>query len=247
MDPQQQAAWSEIDQPLAALRIWIVGDIEIARPLVSYGAQVQAVGSITDLYRELAIGPCDIVLIDTALLAGTLAETVAHLQRRQDLGIVLLANPATPQALAEGLWAGADSCLPFPPEPEVLAARLFSLRRRLPAEPPGDTAPPRLRVEDEPETGRWALEADGWDLRAPNGRSLALTEAERAFLGALFACPAEVVGREQLVAALTDEPWHFDPHRIDVLVHRLRKRTRAAIGLALPVRSVRGSGYRLMA
>ncbi len=241
MDPQQQAAWSEIDQPLAALRIWIVGDIEIARPLVSYGAQVQAVGSITDLYRELAIGPCDIVLIDTALLAGTLAETVAHLQRRDDLGIVLLANPATPQALAEGLWAGADSCLPFPPEPEVLAARLFSLRRRLPGEP----AQVIQRAPAEP-VAEWQLQTDGWDLlHTPSGQVLALTEAERTFLSILFAATGQTVGRAQLIAGLTDQPWNFDPHRIEVLVHRLRNRVRTATQHALPLRAIRGAGYRL--
>ena len=73
----------------------------------------------------------------------------------------------------------------------------------------------------------------------------ALTEAERAFLTLIFSSPGETVARERLIAALTDQPWSFDPHRIEVLVHRLRNRVQSATGCTLPVRAVRGAGYRL--
>ena len=76
-------------------------------------------------------------------------------------------------------------------------------------------------------------------------QALDLTEAERAFLTLLFSSPAETVARERLIAALTDQPWSFDPHRIEVLVHRLRNRVQSATGCTLPVRAVRGAGYRL--
>jgi DNA-binding response OmpR family regulator len=91
----------------------------------------------------------------------------------------------------------------------------------------------------------WTLESDAWDLRGPGGQILALTEAERAFLSVLFSNPSETVGRDRLIAELTDQPWSFDPHRIEVLVHRLRNRVQGATGCALPIRAIRGSGYRL--
>lgn len=226
---------------LAPLRIWVVGSLELVRPLLQYGAQVHALDSIEALYRELVIVPCDIVLIDTARVRSGLADTVEHLRRRDDLGVVLLVDPATPQLVSEGLWAGADLCLPHRPPPDLLAAQLYSLRRRLPGEP----AQLQERTAAESAVVGWGLESDGWDLRGPAGQVLALTEAERAFLSVLFASPAETVARERLIAELTDQPWNFDPHRIEVLVHRLRNRVQNATGCTLPIRAVRGTGYRL--
>ncbi|MBD9536081.1 response regulator transcription factor [Stenotrophomonas sp. STM01] len=231
----------ERELALAPLRIWIVGSLDVVQPLVWHGAQVHALDSIDALYRELAIVPCDIVLIDTSQIREDVARTVAHLRRRDDLGVVLLVDPATPEAVAEGLWAGADACLPQRPSSNVLAAKLYSLRRRLPGEPAQVVEASAARL---PEQG-WMLESDAWDLRAPGGSLLALTEAERAFLSLLFSSPSETVARERLIEALTDQPWSFDPHRIEVLVHRLRNRVRMATGHTLPIRAVRGSGYRL--
>ena len=225
---------------LAPLRIWIVGKLELLQPLLPYGAQIQALDSVEALYRELVIVPCDIVVIDTTQVRTGLVETVEHLRRRDDLGVVLLVDPLTPQLIADGLWAGADACLPHRPEPEFLAAKLYSLRRRL----PGEAAQLMENLAASDSTS-WALESDGWDLRGPSGQILALTEAERAFLTLLFSSPAETVARERLIAALTDQPWSFDPHRIEVLVHRLRNRVQAATSCTLPVRAVRGAGYRL--
>ena len=119
---------------LAPLRIWIVGNLELLQPLLPYGAQIQALDSVEALYRELVIVPCDIVVIDTTRVRAGMVETVEHLRRRDDLGVVLLVDPLTPQLIAEGLWAGADACLPHRPDPEFLAAKLYSLRRRLPGE-----------------------------------------------------------------------------------------------------------------
>jgi hypothetical protein len=47
------------------------------------------------------------------------------------------------------------------------------------------------------------------------------------------------------LAVLTNEPWDYDPHRLEVLLHRLRSRVRARFDCALPVRAIRGAGYLL--
>jgi len=51
------------------------------------------------------------------------------------------------------------------------------------------------------------------------------------------------VERERLIAGMTESPADFDPHRLEVLLHRLRQRVRGASGHALPLRAVRGIGY----
>lgn len=83
-------------------------------------------------------------------------------------------------------------------------------------------------------------------MRSPSGAELTLTAAERAFLRPLFAAPGKPVHRDRLIRGMTDAPWDFNPHRLDVLVHRLRARVEAATGEALPVRAVRGVGYLLV-
>jgi len=243
LDNASAAAGDALALALAPLRVWIVGSLDVVLPLQRYGAQVHAMDSIAALYRELAIVPCDVVLIDTALVDEDLSTTVEHLRRRDDLGVVLLVDAKTPHRVAEGLWAGADACMPHRPEGELLAAKLSSLRRRLPGEPVQMMEAAAAAADDA--SAAWELESGGWNLRAPSGQVLALTEAERSFLTLLFASPDETIGRERLIAALTNQPWAFDPHRIEVLVHRLRNRVRSVTRCTLPIRAVRGSGYRL--
>lgn len=227
------------DVALASLRVWVLGDIEVVLPLVRYGAQVRALDSIEALYRELPLAPCDVLLLDTASLDEDVSKTVAGFQRRDDPILVVMVPASTPDATTAALWAGAHACLPVFASADVLASTLYSLRRRLPAAAELPVSGQGTHLQD------WALESDGWDIRAPSGSVLALTEAERAFLTVLFASPAEVVPRERLIHALTAQPWSFDPHRVEVLVHRLRARLRKATGDTLPIRAIRGIGYRL--
>jgi DNA-binding response OmpR family regulator len=61
-------------------------------------------------------------------------------------------------------------------------------------------------------------------------------------LRALLELPGEPVTRDALIAALGGDEL-FDPHRLEVLVYRLRSKVGTASGLVLPLSAVRGSGY----
>jgi len=61
-------------------------------------------------------------------------------------------------------------------------------------------------------------------------------------LRALLDRPGEPVTRDALIAALGGDEL-FDPHRLEVLVYRLRSKVGKASGLVLPLSAVRGSGY----
>ena len=236
---------------LDGVRVWVVEDDPewrgmVVEELEYQGAAVRGIGSVEALYRELAVNRCDILVLDVGLPGEDGLSATVHLRQMDGMGIVLVTGRSGSADMAHGLSLGADVYLPKPLELPVLVAALHSLHRRMTAAdapPAADSVATTSCLDASEQTDSWRLRADGWDLYAPNGRVLKLTAAERGFLNELFATPGEAVDREQLIAAVTDQPWDFDPHRLEVLVHRLRARSRAATDSVLPVRALRGAGY----
>ncbi|MCG6118507.1 MAG: response regulator transcription factor [Aquimonas sp.] len=200
------------------------------------GFKVAAVPSAEALYRHMATQPCHIVVLDIGLPGEDGYSVAEHLQQTSAVRVLMLTGRESPTDIARGLNTGADMYLTKPVDFEVLAAAVANLARRFEAVPVESTATPG------PSPG-WALLAEGWTLQTPDGQRVSLREQERAFLQCLFATPAQPVPRETLIEALTSEPWNFDAHRLEVLVHRLRARVKAAAGCELPVRALRGAGY----
>jgi two-component system, OmpR family, response regulator PhoP len=227
---------------LAGARIAVVeDDAELCAIVVDElrhaGAEVAGFGNAERLYRHLLAHPCELVVLDVGLpgedgysVAGYLRQIVPQ------AGIVMLTGRGATTDMTRGLLQGADVYLVKPLDVALLIAALANLRRRLQLA----QAPPR-----EATMADWRLSDDGWTLFSPQQRKLALTEAERGLLKALFAQRGAPVERDILIAAVTDVPWDFDPHRLEVLVHRLRARVTAATQAPLPLRAVRGQGYLL--
>ncbi|MGH8043577.1 MAG: response regulator transcription factor [Stenotrophomonas sp.] len=227
---------------LAGLQVWVVEDDPELRALLLddlawRGATVRGLGSAEALYRALLSDRCDIVVLDVGLPGEDGYAVASHLRASASIGIVMLTGRGDARDMALGLNQGADLYLVKPPDMDVLAAGLHSLRRRLP------TASPAPAIAAP--APRWRLADDDWTLHAPTAATLALTVMERGVLQRLFEAAGAAVTREQLIANLTDAPWDFDPHRLDVLVHRLRTRVRSATGVELPIRALRGQGYLL--
>ncbi len=228
------------DATLTTARIAVTEDDDELRELIvselnDRGFQTVGFASASELYRHLAVQRCDIVLLDIGLPGEDGYAIARHLRQIASVGIVMLTARGGSDDMARGLSTGADLYLVKPVDMDVLAAGITSLRRRL--------ASPGQAAGSEPPPPRWSLVAGGWKLRAPNGIELGLGEAERAFLRMLLEHPGEPVERERLIAGMTDSPEDFDPHRLEVLLHRLRQRVRTASGHALPLRAVRGTGY----
>ncbi len=243
MQVDRELAAAEAGARLDGIRIWVVEDDPEWRGMVVdeleyHGAEVRGIDSVEALYRELAVDRCDILVLDVGLPGEDGLSATGHLRRMDGMGIVLVTGRSGTADMAHGLSVGADVYLPKPLELPVLVAALHSLHRRM------SQSAPALAAAGE-TVAAWSLRSDGWDLQAPNGKVLTLTVAERGFLRELFAAHGEAVERERLIAVVTDQPWDFDPHRLEVLVHRLRTRVRNATGAMLPVRALRGVGYLL--
>lgn len=242
-DQDNHGHWLVVaEKALDGLTVWVVEDDPELLDLILddlrwRGAAVRGLGSAEALYRALLQDRCDIVVLDVGLPGEDGYAVARHLRESAAMGIVMLTGRGSAHDMAHGLTQGADVYLVKPLDLDVLAAVLLSLRRRLPA--PRPTAP-----EVQPP---WQLSDDGWTLQSPTLLSLALTAMERGALELLFELAGEPVPRDRLIERITDTPWDFDPHRLDVLVHRLRARVRTATGLELPIRALRGQGYLLTA
>jgi DNA-binding response OmpR family regulator len=132
--------------------------------------------------------------------------------------------------VVRGLTEGADAYLAKPVEIDVLVATLHSVARR-------------LRPSTQVEGAAWRLSSDEWFLLSPGGGKVKLSKAERRLLDAFMRQPNEVILRESLIAALTDDVDGFDPHRLESLIHRLRRKVLANVGEPLPLAAVHGTGY----
>ena len=228
---------------LSTPRVAVVEDEEELRDLLvddlkAKGFVVTGVPSAESLYRHMSVQPVDVVVLDIGLPGESGLGVAAHLRQLTSVGIIVLTARGEAKTMARALAEGADLFLSKPVDFDVLAAGIANLHRRLRAPLRGEGA-----VKASANAQGWKLIEGGWTLQSPTGQSLPLQEPERAFLQLLFAHPGKPVTRETLIAALTDQPQDFDPHRLEVLLHRLRTRLKTRSDLALPIRAVRGSGY----
>ncbi|UWN50715.1 Virulence transcriptional regulatory protein PhoP [Alcanivorax sp. ALC70] len=85
--------------------------------------------------------------------------------------------------------------------------------------------------------------ADGWKLRTPDQQDVTLTAYERDMLRCLIEAEGRPIDRETLIGALTPDVHDFDPHRLEMVIYRLRRKIRAVSEWTLPLEAVRGVGY----
>lgn len=234
--------------PLPALTISLVENeavlrMEMAFQLEHLGFHVEAFETAEKFYRYLAIRPRTIAVLDIGL-DGEDGLSICRYLRQHDrrMGIVFVTGRSLRQDRLEGLAVGADAYLVKPVDMDELVLVLQHLALRFAAE----DAPPEPTSADGPDAhSPWRLEAGSPFLVAPNGTRVRLSLSEMQILGALGTPPGAVRTHAELALALGLLPDEADKHRIEVIVSRLRDKTRRESGLVLPLTSVRSVGYRL--
>lgn len=203
--------------------------------LQEFGFAVRGAGSAGALYALMLERPFDLVVLDLGLPDESSLSVLARLRSLfGGLGIVVLTGNRGRSDHVGALSGGADAFLRKPADAEILALTLRNLARRL--QPPAPAAASRPA---------WRLESDGWCLVAPDARIIVLTALERCLMRCLDASRGQAVTREALVAALEAASDDFDLHRLEMLIHRLRRKAArsTADGTPFPLLSSRGMGY----
>lgn len=176
-------------------------------------------------------------------------EAAAYAQAMfPDAGVMALLDAGDETGMIPFFRNGIDAWVPYGASAEVLASAVLGhLRGRH-----------RLRTDDGmavaapfiPVKGAWTLSEQGWKLRGPGGRVLALTTIERALLQCLHDAPNHRASHLSLVRALrpyagTGNAQALQPadhSRLGVAISRLRRKA-SVQGLELPLKSVHNWGY----
>lgn len=198
---------------------------------------VAGVGSAKETYRAVLTQCFSLFLVDIGLPDESGFTLTRNLREATGAGIVVLTGGGHTKAqYVQGLNDGADAYLLKPIDMELLAATLRSVLRRQMA----SHAPPTTAAE-APRT--WRLDPEGWALISPGGVRIHITGNERVLIEPLIARLGNVVSREELIARFTHNIHDFAPHRLEVIVHRLRQKATKLSGEDFPLRAVRGTGY----
>lgn len=228
------------ESPSSHSRLAIVEDDEELREkimvpaLCAAGFDAIGLANALELYRTWTGSPFDLVLLDVGLPDEDGIEIARYLRGLSpSLGIVMYTGYGRTADRVRGLRAGVDAYLVKPADMNEVIETLRNVRERRGSH---DPSPPCL-------SGRWELDPRGWLLSTPSGVSLTLNQAERQIMRILVATPNEPVSRETLIANLTNDIEGFDPHRLEMLVYRLRRKCQEMSGEALPLQAVRGVGY----
>jgi DNA-binding response OmpR family regulator len=217
------------------MRILIVEDDELVadalkRGLTDAGFVVDRVGSAELAEPALAAGEFDLAVVDIGLPQVDGLTLVRRLRRAGNATPVLILTARDGLAdRVDALDLGADDYLVKPFELPEVAARCRALIRRT-----------RSATSAELHVGPLSLDLASRTATL-SGVPLEVTRREWALLECLALEAGRVVRKERLLRAIGGWDEELTPNAVEVYVSRLRGK----LGDAVPIRTVRGLGYRL--
>lgn len=179
----------------------------------------------------------DILLADALLSDGDIRGEIPGIrQRLPGLGIIVLTARTHFDDQIRTLTDGADYYLIKPIKLPTLTATLTALSRRLALQARHAEAGASGWVFDRPA---------GLLLRPADGASVKLTDRESTVFSLLLQNPTFPVRHQALCKALGIPDYAFDPHRIDTLIYRVRKKLVQVEESPFAIRNVYGEGFLL--
>lgn len=208
--------------------------------LVQRDFDAEGFGNSAELHRRMPAVSFELLVLDLRLEEEDGLEVARRLREVSPIGIVMLTGKGTHEEHVRGLTETVDAWLSKPVDLDVLAATLHGLSRRIRRDT-GGADPAKV------EPRGWRLSPGNWRLIGPGSRSMPLNPLESGLLARLTATPGDLVPHADLLRDLAAVARGFDRQRLEVLVHRLRRKVRSHFGQDLPLKSVRGFGYVLVA
>ena len=212
-------------------------DDSIGRLVKSYleqqdGWRVLWLRSGEEAVAELRRHPVRLVVLDIGLPGIDGFEVCRRVRAQSKVpSVMLTARDEEPDRVA-GFELGADDYVPKPFSPRELSARIKAILRRA-----------ESRNEDEVLTANEiVLRRDSRDVTV-SGSTVDLTSKEFDLLACFLEHPGIVLSRERLLDLVWGMTYPGGTRTVDVHVAQLRRK----LGDPETIRTVRGSGYKLLA
>lgn len=204
------------------------------------GHEVEVAGSGETGLLALERHRPDLILLDLMLPRMNGLEVCRRIREKHQLPVIILSARGDEIDVIVGLEAGADDYLIKPAGPELLAARMKAVLRRV--APAQDTAAAPAGSGAERYAG---LTVDRTSLVVTrDGTELALAPSELKLLLFLTAAPGQVYSRRQLLEQVWEHSYYGDVRLVDACVMRLRAKIEDEPRTPVYVQTVRGFGYR---
>ncbi|MDZ7592126.1 MAG: response regulator [Rubrivivax sp.] len=222
-------------------------DAEIRSLLTRYleknGLRATAVGDGRAMWRALADGAFDLVVLDLMLPGDDGLTLCRNLRAKSDMPVLMLTARGDETDRIIGLEMGADDYLPKPFSPRELLARIKVILRRT------RSLPPNLQPADESRLrfAGWVLDTARRQLVSPAGEVTPIGGAEYKLLHVFVTHPNRVLSRDQLLDLSQGREAEPLDRSIDVQVSRLRQRLGEDPRNPALIKTVRGEGYVLSA
>jgi DNA-binding response OmpR family regulator len=213
----------------------------IVETLSLYGYEATGAKSALDFYHKVSQKPYALVILDLGLPDQNGVVLAEFIRQNTDMRIIILTARASVESRVSAYKAGADTYLLKPVNTDELIASVESNLGRF--SPNGDDEEARGMNPLEPLSPSWQLLRATSTIITPTGDKLGLSSKEVDFLAHLATNP-NFVSRLELTEALGYDDATSGSKALDVVVHRLRQKG-AEHGIKLPIRTVRGKGFRL--
>lgn len=226
------------------------------------GYRVSLAGDGNEMRAWLAADPVQLVIMDLRLPGEDGFALTRFLREKYQVGIIILTTRNETVDRVVGLECGADDYVTKPFEERELLARIRSVLRRVGALAEGSRplAQAKARSAARRQIGGHSLaehatlsfhgctldETAGVFL-AGNGAETPLTGNECRLLAYLARHAGTAQSREDLMAKVLQKQWDPLDRSIDVLVTRLRHKIEASSKRPTIIRTIRGTGYMLVA
>jgi two-component system catabolic regulation response regulator CreB len=200
----------------------------------------------------LAAKPFALVVLDVGLPDGSGFDVCKQIRTKLTVPVLFLTARNTELDRVLGLELGGDDYLVKPFSPRELTARVKAILRRAnglvvpTASAPANVPPVVDDVAGSPVSvvGEFTVDDERCSISF-RGVGLELTRYEYRLLKTLVAKPGRVYSRDQLMAAVWEDPGASLDRTVDAHVKMVRAKLRAIAADADPIQTHRGMGYSL--